>query len=430
MDPEKFAFWGITLQPGEPADLQLTDGETLHVTNASLGEELVDVNGRSVISTSFVDHPEDGEDVDDTLEKTSDGGVRKKYALCVLNAGRNETCVLDVSFVGDEIITIEVSGKNVVHLVGSFSYDGDDEDEDEEDEEGNDLIGVYDDDDDNEEDEMLDDKTPDTRLLLSKQDAPVITELDDDDNGEEEEEKAKGAKKVDKKEANKNKTPNGKAVTPSPAKDGKATKKDNNENAGAGGKNAQKGKGAQQKGGNKNANKQNTPKKADKPGKDADDDDVMKDVDDVEAKPTEKSKADADKPKVANGDAKKNANESNTPSKGSKKKRKLSIKGDEANAGGANGSDATPTAKKQKAAGRPGTPTAVKKDETKKDGAGKKEGGTPKGSTPTTPIKDGAGAKKGEDQASSANNTPNSAKKRKKKGKRASKGGPNDTNES
>lgn len=233
MDPEKVAFWGIALKPGEPADLELQDGETLHVTNASLGEVLADEKGRSVVTATIRQKPEDEDEDDDEDDddgeddKASKGKeteeIVSKYAVTSLNAGKNESCVLDVSFVGDENVTFEVTGKNVVHLVGSFSFDhmSDDSDSDEDD-----LIGEYDDDDDDDEEDSADEDEDDSqpRLMLEP---PTITELPDDESEEEVEDaiKRKGKKANKGKEDKKAKLPNGKGPSPVKKTAGQSDKK-------------------------------------------------------------------------------------------------------------------------------------------------------------------------------------------------------------
>lgn len=159
MDSEKNAFWGVALKPGEPADLELQDGEVLHMTMISYGVKLADPKGRSVVTARVKN-------------------AKTAHALAVLNAGFTESCIMDVSFIGEENVTFEVTGKNVVHLVGNFSFENE-EDSDGSDDEGEGLIGVYDDD-----GEMSDDDDDDDEQGLPKlveKDPPVITELKDDD---------------------------------------------------------------------------------------------------------------------------------------------------------------------------------------------------------------------------------------------------------
>lgn len=184
MDTDKLAFWGIALKPGEPADLDLQDGETLHVTMASFGVDLADEKGRSVVTA------------------TVDSG--QKHGLVVLNAGKTESRVMDVSFIGEESITFEVSGKDVVHLVGNFSFENDVSDSDESDEEGEGLIGVYDDDDEIDSDSDEEDDAPEPRLLMNC-DPPVITDVTEE---EDKNDKAVVVKKKNKDK--KEKLPNGK----------------------------------------------------------------------------------------------------------------------------------------------------------------------------------------------------------------------------
>jgi Nucleoplasmin-like domain len=130
----------------------------------TLGAKLVDKVGRSVITARVGDDP-------------------IKYALCVLVAGKTESFSLDLTFQGEETLVLEVSGKNLVNLVGNFGYE-DDEDDDDEDDDG--LIHMYDDDgmigDDDDSDSDDDDDADDGRepKLLKDADPPIITELPDD----------------------------------------------------------------------------------------------------------------------------------------------------------------------------------------------------------------------------------------------------------
>lgn len=185
MDAEKVAFWGIVLKPGDPADLDLDDGETLRVTTASYGEELSDKTGRSVITASV---------------RPDDDAEPRKFAVAVLTAGRTETVTMDVAFVGEEKVTFQVSGKNSVHLVGNFSFENDleEDDSDEEDEE-NHLIGLYDDamESESEDDEEKEQGT----VKLIKEDKPIITELSDEDeeNNKEKDKVRTGKKKKGKR---------------------------------------------------------------------------------------------------------------------------------------------------------------------------------------------------------------------------------------
>ncbi|CAN8070366.1 unnamed protein product [Agarophyton chilense] len=207
MDAEKVAFWGIVLKPGEPADLDLDDGETLRVTTASYGEDLSDSSGRSVITASI---------------RPDDDSSPRKFAVAVLSAGKTETVTMDVAFVGEENVSFEVSGKNAVHLVGNFSFENDLDDEDSEDEnEENHLIGLYEDTMSSESEEDAEDGKV---KALPEKDKPIITELpdeddedDDEDEDDEVEEHPVEVKKspvVSKKKGKKGKMANGESARP------------------------------------------------------------------------------------------------------------------------------------------------------------------------------------------------------------------------
>lgn len=190
---------GIALKPNEPAELELREGESLHVSMASLGPQLKDQSGRSVV----------------TIET---GELEKTFAVCVLNAGKTESLVLDITLEGDEKITFQVTGKNEVHLVGNFSFDDNAESDEDTDDE---LIDVYDGNaigmevDDDDEDSIGDEGS-----TLMVDEPPVISELANKE--EEDKETVNSSKKLnkgkrgkkenvaDKKQGNKPK--NGKAV--------------------------------------------------------------------------------------------------------------------------------------------------------------------------------------------------------------------------
>jgi hypothetical protein len=152
MDASRVLFWGVEVTPGKPIPFELNEGEVLHINMATLGETLVDKSGRSVVTARV---GEEGE----------------KYALCVLTAGKVESFNLDLTFAGEEKVSLEVSGRNTVHLVGNFGYEGD-EDAFSEDE---DLINEYSDDESQDADDS--DVEP---MLLPDDDPPVITEITDD----------------------------------------------------------------------------------------------------------------------------------------------------------------------------------------------------------------------------------------------------------
>lgn len=153
MDASRVLFWGVEVSPGKPIPFELNDGEVLYINMASLGETLLDKAGRSVITASV-------------------GEQGEKYALCALTAGKIESFNLDLTFAGEEKVVLEVSGRNTVHLVGNFGYEG---------EEGSDMFGE--DEDANLINEYSDDESQDADdsdvepMLLPDDDPPVITEI-------------------------------------------------------------------------------------------------------------------------------------------------------------------------------------------------------------------------------------------------------------
>lgn len=169
---DNFSCTGISLTPGDPTELELREGESLHVSMASLGARLKDATGRTVVTVKT-----------DELEKS--------FAVCVLSAGKSESTLLDITFEGDEKVTFEVTGKNQVDLVGNFSFD--DNDNSDEDVEGllelqnGSSMALVDSDDDEDE-----------GSTLMADDPPVITEVKETAkaaNGHAKPAKGKGAKK-------------------------------------------------------------------------------------------------------------------------------------------------------------------------------------------------------------------------------------------
>lgn len=156
MDASRVLFWGVELTPGKPIPFDLNEGEVLHINMASLGESLQDKTGRSVVTARVADDS-------------------PKFALCALTAGKMESFNLDITFSGEEKVELEVSGKNVVHLVGNFGFDGE--------EEGSDMFGDSDDlineysDDESQDAGSSSEEEP---MLLEDDDPPVITEIMED----------------------------------------------------------------------------------------------------------------------------------------------------------------------------------------------------------------------------------------------------------
>lgn len=156
MDASRVLFWGVELTPGKPLPFDLNEGEMLHINMASLGETLQDKTGRSVVTARVSDDS-------------------PKYALCALTAGKMESFNLDLTFSGEEKVVLEVSGKNVVHLVGNFGFEGEEEGSDMFGD-SDDLINEYSDD----ESQDADDSSEEEPMLLEDDDPPVITEITED----------------------------------------------------------------------------------------------------------------------------------------------------------------------------------------------------------------------------------------------------------
>lgn len=394
MDLEKIAFWGITLKPGEPSEIILKDGETLHITNASLGVDIPDASGRSIVSVSVAERDDDDDDDsedegDDVQKKTGRGrgkndgknnkernkqaAKQKTYAIVSLCAGRMENTVLDINFVGKENIALKTTGKNPVHLVGNFQFDVMSDDSDSEDDD-DDVIGLFEDDDDDDEDEEDDDDLSGPPRLID--DPPVITELRDED---EETEKSVGKKPQGKKDN----LPNGKPKGPTPKKKGDIAKKTDtpmkNQPQGAGkpgAKSMQKNQGGNQ-GGNEGAKSGDVAEKKDASKASL----VVDNEEDDEEMPDQPQETDSAKP--SNAEAQKDDAKPTPQGKAARKNKRKSQNFD---------GDATP-AKKNKPGmnSEAGTPAKPNGTPAKAESGGPKgKGATPAKESRPTPGGKGA----------------------------------------
>ncbi|KAJ9124844.1 hypothetical protein QFC24_002773 [Naganishia onofrii] len=161
------ALWHLELLPGQKYPVMVT--RDFRITNAALGEEIVDESGRSVVKITHQpvnprdladdsdsdsdfsdDEDEDEEDEEVDMEKlmAAVNGKKGKKAsaeeeevdddeeddedfeedpvatavVCSLLPGRIEQTQLNLIFVSEEVVMFEVTGKNPVHLMGNYIH--------------------------------------------------------------------------------------------------------------------------------------------------------------------------------------------------------------------------------------------------------------------------------------------------------------------
>ncbi|OWZ47103.1 FK506-binding protein 4 [Cryptococcus neoformans c45] len=184
--PLAMNLWSLTLLPGQQYPTYVR--RDFQITNAALGEELRSKDGRSVVKVThnpispsllesddeWSDEDED-EDEDEEILSEEDVGemeveeVKQKKGkkaekveeeeedseeededesdfedeleetnvLCSLTAGKTEQASLNLTFVRGEVVMFEVTGDNVVHLMGNYIQ----QDEDSDDESDSDFDG-------------------------------------------------------------------------------------------------------------------------------------------------------------------------------------------------------------------------------------------------------------------------------------------------
>ncbi|AAW42924.1 hypothetical protein CNBD3620 [Cryptococcus deneoformans B-3501A] len=230
--PLAMNLWSLTLLPGQQYPTYVR--RDFQITNAALGEELRSKDGRSVvkvthnpISQSMLESDDEwsDEDEDEEILSEEDDGemeveeVKQKKGkkaekveeedseeededesdfedeleetnvLCSLTAGKTEQASLNLTFVRGEVVVFEVTGDNVVHLMGNYiQQDEDSDDESDSDFDGeDDYSELYGSDDDLELDseeeaavakitEIPDEPTPKTKKALPAADKKPVPE--------------------------------------------------------------------------------------------------------------------------------------------------------------------------------------------------------------------------------------------------------------
>jgi len=116
------ATWGIKLAPGTTKFDSFPDEEELNIilriTNAALGENFADPNGRTVVKITKMKGGMDISD-DEEDEEASESADAEEFVLCSLTPGKIEQVTLNVEF-GPDLVQFEVIGKNEVHLLGNW----------------------------------------------------------------------------------------------------------------------------------------------------------------------------------------------------------------------------------------------------------------------------------------------------------------------
>ncbi|KAH9986557.1 hypothetical protein BJV74DRAFT_964437 [Russula compacta] len=121
--PIAVALWSVVVQPGQ--SVSVIPQSDLVITNAALGTELADSNGRTSVKLTYMrpvkvtDDEEDEEEKDD--DDDDDGqDAQVETVLCSLTPGKIEQCTLNLTFEEDDEFLLEVVGKNEVHLSGNY----------------------------------------------------------------------------------------------------------------------------------------------------------------------------------------------------------------------------------------------------------------------------------------------------------------------
>ncbi|KDQ21908.1 hypothetical protein BOTBODRAFT_26316 [Botryobasidium botryosum FD-172 SS1] len=128
------ALWSIILEPGKKYNIVVQ--RDFRISLAALGESIVD-EGRSCVKVSHAVGPDSDDEEDDEEEESTE--ERQDTIIASLIPGKIEAQQLDLVFVEQEDVILEVTGKNAVYLTGNYieqgpsiPYDSDDEDSDEE----------------------------------------------------------------------------------------------------------------------------------------------------------------------------------------------------------------------------------------------------------------------------------------------------------
>ncbi|KAG7098685.1 hypothetical protein E1B28_000599 [Marasmius oreades] len=111
-------LWSHAFIPGKPESvIPIAD---LRITNASLGDVLVDEKGRTVLKMTFERISIDEDDGNDEEgEEMKEKGASSAF-VCSLVAGKTEQTVLDITLLEETEYIFEVVGKNTVYMIGNY----------------------------------------------------------------------------------------------------------------------------------------------------------------------------------------------------------------------------------------------------------------------------------------------------------------------
>ncbi|KXN85346.1 hypothetical protein AN958_11446, partial [Leucoagaricus sp. SymC.cos] len=108
----------LELTPGKAAEI-VPQGD-VQVSNASLGEKLIDQNGRTVVKVTYKKTDADS----DEEEEESKEEEYASFSLCALTAGKSENAQVNLVLEGENIYKFELVGKNPVSLSGNYIDQG------------------------------------------------------------------------------------------------------------------------------------------------------------------------------------------------------------------------------------------------------------------------------------------------------------------
>ncbi|KAK7053399.1 peptidylprolyl isomerase fpr3 [Paramarasmius palmivorus] len=111
-------LWTHALVPGKK--VSILPSADLKITNAALGHELADENGRTSVKLVFRKIVADQGEDDEDDENESDEVPTSTTFVCSLTPGKVEQAVLDIILMDEEEYQFEVAGKNTVYLTGYY----------------------------------------------------------------------------------------------------------------------------------------------------------------------------------------------------------------------------------------------------------------------------------------------------------------------
>ncbi|KAH9978576.1 hypothetical protein BGW80DRAFT_1221605 [Lactifluus volemus] len=115
--PIAVALWSTVVKPSQPVSV-IPQGD-LVITNAALGTQLADPNGRTSVKLTYT-RPVKVTSDDEDEEEEDDQDAQVETVLCSFTPGKIEQCTLNLTFEEDDEFLLEVVGKNEVHLSGNY----------------------------------------------------------------------------------------------------------------------------------------------------------------------------------------------------------------------------------------------------------------------------------------------------------------------